>query len=146
MSVDAGSLVMDAGRPVLFVPPKVDYLAAKCIVIGWKDSREARRAVWDSLPLLKTAKDVLVVSVDEDNDGAKDVVNHLACHGVAASNLGRPVSAAGIADDLVGIAQQQGADLIVCGAYGHSRAREWILGGVTHDLLDHAPLCCLMSH
>jgi nucleotide-binding universal stress UspA family protein len=146
MSVDSGSLVMDAGRPVLFVPPKVDYLAAKCAVIGWKDSREARRAVWDSLPLLKEAKEVLVVSVDPEEHGAKDVAAHLVCHGIAASTLHRPPSPAGIADDLVSIAQQQGADLIVCGAYGHSRAREWVLGGVTHDLLDHSPLCVLMSH
>jgi nucleotide-binding universal stress UspA family protein len=146
MSADSGSLVMDAGRPVLFVPPKVDYLAAKCVVIGWKDSREARRAVWDSLPLLRESKEVLIVSVDPEEHGAKDVAAHLGCHGVQASTLHRPPSAAGIADDLVGIAQQQGADLIVCGAYGHSRAREWVLGGVTHDLLDHSPLCVLMSH
>jgi nucleotide-binding universal stress UspA family protein len=146
MSIDSGTLVMDAGRPVLFVPPKVDYLAAKCVVIGWKDSREARRAVADSMPLLKEAKEVLIVSVDPEEHGAKDVAAHLACHGVAASTLHRPPSAASIADDLVGIAQQQGSDLIVCGAYGHSRAREWVLGGVTHDLLDHASLCVLMSH
>lgn len=146
MSVDSGSLVMDAGRPVLFVPPQTDHLSAKRIVIGWKDSREARRAVWDSLPFLKAAEDVAIVAIDGGHDEANDVSAHLGCHGVSSRVYKRPAPAGSIADELVRIAQQEGADLIVCGAYGHSRAREWVFGGVTHDLLDHSPLCCLMSH
>ena len=146
MSVDGGTLVMDAGRPVLFVPPQIDHLAAKRILIGWKDSREARRAVTDALPFLKAAEDVFIVAVNEEDQGAQDVSAHLACHGVSCRGYRRPASSASIADELVRLAQQEGADLIVCGAYGHSRAREWVFGGVTRDLLDHSPLCCLMSH
>jgi nucleotide-binding universal stress UspA family protein len=146
MAPDGGDLVMDAGRPVLFVPPHVDSLSAKRIVIGWKDTREARRAVWDGLPFLKRAKEVLVVSVDVDSDSADDVAGYLGCHDVEACALVRPGSTNAAADEIVRIAQQEGADLIVCGAYGHSRTREWIFGGVTRDLLDRAPLCCLMTH
>jgi nucleotide-binding universal stress UspA family protein len=146
MGPDGGDLVMDVGRPVLFVPPHIDNLSAKRIVVGWKDSREARRAAWDGLPFLKRAEKVFVVSVDVDNDSADDVARYLGCHGVEACVLVRPGSTSTVADEIVRIAEQEGADLIVCGAYGHSRMREWIFGGVTRDLLDHAPLCCLMTH
>jgi nucleotide-binding universal stress UspA family protein len=145
-SADGGDLVMGAGRPVLFVPPRIDFLSAKRIVVGWKDSREARRAVWDSLPLLKGAQEVSVVSIDSQEQAAKDVSAYLGCHGVESSVITRAESTKSVADELIRIAQQEGADLIVCGAYGHSRAREWIFGGVTRDLLDHSPLCCLMAH
>lgn len=146
MAPDGGDLVMDAGRPVLFVPPHVDNLSAKRIVVGWKDTRESRRAVWDGLPFLKRAKEFFVVSVDVDSGGAGDVARYLGCHGVEACALVRPASTIAAADEIVRIAQQEGADLIVCGAYGHSRMREWVFGGVTRDLLDRAPLCCLMTH
>jgi nucleotide-binding universal stress UspA family protein len=146
-SIDGGYLVMDAGRPVLFVPPQVEYLSAKRIVIGWKDVREARRAVHDGLPLLTRAEEVLIVSSGGDSRGARDVGAYLGCHGIDAHILAPPVSPVGsTADELVRIAQGEGADLIVSGAYGHNRAREWVFGGVTHDLLHHSPLCCLMSH
>lgn len=145
-NVDAGDLLMRSGRPVLFVPPKVDYLSAKRIVIGWKDTREARRAVTDSLPLLKRATEVTVLSVGVADAGATDVANYLACHGIAAFAISHSAVDPEAADEVVRFAQTEGADLIVCGAYGHSRAREWIFGGVTRKLLHHAPLCCLMTH
>jgi len=146
MIVNGGDLVMGAGRPVLFVPPQVDYLSAKRIVVGWKDSREARRAVWDALPVLKGAQEVLVTSIGNDGHAAKDVANYLASHGVGASALNRHESTGSVGDELVRIAEQELSDLIVCGAYGHSRTGEWIFGGVTRYLLDHSPICCLMTH
>jgi nucleotide-binding universal stress UspA family protein len=146
MSVNAGDLVMSAGRPVLFVPPGIAHLSAKRVVVGWKDGREARRAVWDSLPLLKLAEEVFVVSIDTHAQSANDVASYLATHGIEACVLSRPQSSVPIADELVHLAQQEGADLIVTGAYAHSRAREWAFGGVTQDLLDRSPLCCLMAH
>jgi nucleotide-binding universal stress UspA family protein len=132
---------------MLLVPPGVDQLLAQNIVVCWSDSREARRAVADSLPFLKQAKDVSVISIATDERGAKDVSAYLRGHGVASSSYVRPITrGSSAADELVQVARQQGADLFVCGAYGHSRAREWAFGGVTRDLLDHSPLCCLMSH
>jgi nucleotide-binding universal stress UspA family protein len=146
MSVDAGDLVMAAGRPVLFVPPRIEHLSAKRIAVAWKDSREARRAIWDSLPFLKIAEEVFIVSVDVKDHSAKDIAAYLGCHGVDASLIDCPAPTGSVADELVRIADQETCDLMVCGAYGHSRAREWVLGGVTRDLLDHAPLPCLMAH
>jgi len=146
MAVDGGDLVMDAGRPVLFVPPHTEYLAAKRVVIGWKDSREARRAVWDSLPFLKSAEDVFVVSIESQADSVEDVKAYLGSHGVRAHVLNRPNPDGSAGGELIAVAKLEGADLIVAGAYGHSRAREWAFGGATRDLLLHSPLCCLMAH
>jgi nucleotide-binding universal stress UspA family protein len=143
---DGGDLVMSAGRPVLFVPPRIDHLSAKRVVIGWKNTKEARRAVWDSLPFLKEAEEVFVVSINDSGESVKDVSDYLQCHAVDSCVISQSASMKSVADEIVRIAQQEGADLIVCGAYGHTRAREWIFGGVTQDLLDHSPLCCLMTH
>jgi nucleotide-binding universal stress UspA family protein len=144
--VDAGDLVMRAGRPVLFVPPGIDHISAKCIVVGWKDTREARRALTDGLPLLTRANEVTVLSIGAGERSTKDVAAFLACHGIAAFAVDRTVAESRAADELVRFARSEAADLIVCGAYGRSRAREWIFGGVTQALLDDAPVCCLMTH
>jgi nucleotide-binding universal stress UspA family protein len=146
LSVDGGELVMDAGRPVLFVPPHAEYLAAKRILVGWKDSREARRAVWDSLPFLQTAEDVILASTETERDSLLDVKDYLTSHGIRASVLKRPTPTGPVGDELVTVAKLEGADLIVTGAYGHSRTREWAFGGVTQQLLHHSPICCLMAH
>lgn len=145
---NSGDAVMRLGRPVLVVPPEVDHLDAARVTIGWKNTREARRAVSDALPLLRRAAHVAVVSVDEGQgapDG-QDVVALLTAHGVAATAL--CVEAAGDATSraLIDTALEQGADLIVTGAYGHGRLREWVFGGVTRTLLAASPVCCLMSH
>lgn len=146
MSPDAGDLVMGAGRPILFTPPSVDYLRAKHVVVAWSDTREARRAVADAMPFLKTADDVTVAALGGDDHGAKDVATYLSCHGIEASVRHKPTAPADIAEELTRFAESEAADLLVCGAYGHSRASEWVFGGVTRDLLDHGRLCCLMAH
>ena len=128
-------------------PPKISVLSAKRVVIAWKDAREARRAVRDALPLLKAADEVLVVAVGESGRaGALDVKEHLDGHGINARTLVQARRESAVADDLIRAAEREGADLMVAGAYGHSRTREWILGGVTRDLLDHAPIPCLLAH
>jgi nucleotide-binding universal stress UspA family protein len=146
-AVDPGDLALGAGRPILVAPPKISVLSAKRVVIAWKDAREARRAVRDALPLLKAADEVLVVAVGESGRaGALDVKEHLDGHGINARTLVQARRESAVADDLIRAAEREGADLMVAGAYGHSRTREWILGGVTRDLLDHAPIPCLLAH
>ena len=146
LDVDAGDLLMRAGRPILFVPPGIDRLSAERIIIGWNDTREARRAIADSMPLLLRASEVTVLSIGNADWGASNVAGYLACHGIAALAVEQKASQDDPAEDLLRFAQTHGADLIVCGGYGHSRVREWILSGVTLSLLDRAPLCCLMTH
>ena len=151
-SVDPGEIIMAAGRPVLVVPPGTDSLAARQVVVGWKDSREARRAVWDSLPMLRAADAVHVVEVAGKDDVATgvahvdDLVDHLKRHHVEVRGEVRTQREAYAADELILAAEQHGADLIVVGGYGHTRLREWVLGGVTRDLLRRSPKCCLFSH
>lgn len=144
MSVNGANIVMDAGRPVLFVPPGTDDLSGNRIVIGWKDTREARRAVWDSLGFLKRAEEVFVVA--EQKSSADDVVAYLGRHDIDAISIDGLNPELSTAESLIRTAQREKADMIVCGAYGHSRTREWVFGGVTRELLDHSPLCCLMAH
>ena len=150
-SVNTGDLVMRAGRPVLVVPAAAGKVKLDRVVVGWKDTREARRAVSDALPLLKGASHVAVVeiAVEEELAAARtqieDVAGWLNRHGIKAECLTSP-STGDDATALYAMAQDQGADVIVAGAYGHSRLREWALGGVTRDLLLRANWCSLLSH
>lgn len=120
---------------------------------GWKDTREARRAVYDALPFLHEAKRVTIVEISEkDQMGAArhqvdDVVSYLARHRIRAeARIEAQLPGSTVADQITGLAVDEGADLLVTGAYGHSRLNEWVFGGMTHDLLTSSPICCLMSH
>ena len=148
----AADLVMNVGRPVLVVPDGSNRLNAETIVIGWKDAREARRAVADAMPLLQRAQRVLVVELFHHGEPAEaiertsDVADALRRQGVNAREDPRPCSDAGAATDLLRVAAESASDLIVVGGYGHSRLREWIFGGVTRNLLRDCDRFVLMSH
>jgi nucleotide-binding universal stress UspA family protein len=146
MGVDPADLVFVTGRPILVVPPQLDYVFTRRIVVAWKDAREARRAVVDSLPILKTAKEVLVLSVEGEDRGAKDVCAFLSRHGVESSALCRSSGSRNVAETILQIVGDEAADLIVSGGYGHGRMREWIFGGVTRDLLQGTTVPWLLSH
>jgi nucleotide-binding universal stress UspA family protein len=122
-------------------------LARKALV-AWKDGREARRAVADAVPFLSRATEVVVATVDPDGsrqsrDGVADVVAWLDRHGIKARGEILPGRDEGAR--LAEFAAGLGADLVVSGAYGHSRLREWVLGGVTRSLLDDVRLNRFMS-
>jgi nucleotide-binding universal stress UspA family protein len=147
-------LVMQTGRPLLVVPDQTDWLDLRSLLVAWKDTAEARRAIADSLPLLRLAKEVTVAEILEEGDGRTaverricDVVAWLARHGVAATQrVGEARREGGAAAALDEIAGSVGAGLIVAGAYGHSRFRELILGGVTQHLVTQSARCVLLSH
>jgi len=150
--VNVADLVLRAGRPVLVVASGEAKLDLRTVVVGWKDTREARRAVQDALPLLRLAERVIVVEIAaEDLDDARtrtqDVAGWLASHGVAASAR-TVVAATSDGEQLRNIASdlELDAGLAVGGAYGHTRLREWVLGGVTRDFLLHPSRCSLVSH
>jgi nucleotide-binding universal stress UspA family protein len=151
-AADTAELVMVSGRPVLVAPPKAAKFHGRAVVVAWKDTREARRALVDAMPFLKAAEEVVVVECcDKDSlvdaqANTADVVRHLRRHGVSA--VGKAIAAKPdrVATELHVAAQAIGADLIVAGAYGHTRLGEWAFGGVTYDLL-HAPeRFVLLSH
>lgn len=148
--VDVGDLVMQAGRPILIVPEDANQLELSHVMIGWNDSREIRRATLDAIPLLQLSQRVTVVQLatEVERETAKkhveDVSSWLQTHGIQAS----PVVSPSTGNDAVAlneIAERESVDLLVIGAYGHSRLREWILGGVTRDLLLCARRCTLTS-
>jgi len=149
--VNLGDLVMQLGRPMLVVPPSISALLPDQIVIGWKDTRETRRAVWDALPLLRKAAHVTVAQISEDADLAdmklnlQDITAWLLSHGVMAEPLAIQ-SADHPAARLEALAADRGAQVLVTGAYGHNRVREWVLGGVTRGLLQHPARCAFLSH
>ena len=149
--VDIDDLVLQAGRPVLIVPATAEPLALRRVLVAWNDTREARRSVFDALPLLALAEQVMVVEIAAEDELAAarqrldDVVGWLKRHGVAAQS--QACSSSGDdANRLRQIAEDQGAGVLVAGAYGHSRVREWVFGGVTHDLLLRGNCCALVSH
>jgi nucleotide-binding universal stress UspA family protein len=150
--LDVDRLLMCAGRPVFVVPPEAQRLDVKSILIAWKDTPQARRAVADALPLLHKAKDVTVVEVlegDEDRTAAlnriNDVAGWLLQHGIDAETL-VPKAKGDPAGQLERVASDVGARVVVAGAYGHTRLREWALGGVTRERVAHATCCSLLSH
>ena len=143
-----------SGRPILVVPYTGNFSdLGRRVVIGWNASREAARAVNDAMPLLTAAETVTVLTIDPregpqahgEVPGA-DISLHLARHGVKAE-IERTVSAdLPIGEILLSRVADLGADLLVMGAYGHSRARELLLGGATRSLLRSMTLPVLMSH
>jgi nucleotide-binding universal stress UspA family protein len=147
----AGELVLGAGRPVLFVPLAGRFAdCGKRVLVAWNASREAARAVTDALPLLQRADVVEVVAFQPGGEHgeipAADISHYLARHGVKA-NAARDVNpGVGIGERILSRAADLGADLIVMGAYGHSRLRELALGGATRTVLDSMTAPVLMAH
>ena len=148
---DPGEVLLAAGRPVLTAPLGHAALSVRRIVIAWKDTREARRAVQSALPFLQSAEHVTLVEVAEDLIEAEaqarlaDVEVYLGRHGVKVGVKAVLNPHGAIAHQLTSVAADDGADLIVAGAYGHTRLGEWIFGGATRGLLHTSTLCCLFS-
>ena len=140
-----------AGRPVLVVPYAGHFeTLGRRVLVGWNESPEAARAVADAMPLLVAAERVLVLTVNPDDvDGAEPgaaIALHLARHGVRAQVEHVTAPDTPDAAVLLNKASELGADLLVIGAYGHSRLRELVLGGVTRTLLQSMTVPVLLSH
>lgn len=150
--LDTARLVLQAGRPVLLVPPGIDYLQASRVLVGWKDTRESRRAVREAVPLLQKAKEVFLVEACDKGDETAtldrltDVEAYLGRHGVGSCTKYHLNKNPDTAAELTRVAQDEGVGVIVAGAYGHTRLGEWAFGGVTRELLSSSPLCCLLAH
>lgn len=144
------SLLLDSGRPLLLIPPGYTWTPATHIVVAWQPKREATRALHDAMPFLHDAATIDVLEVGGDGSGAlpgADIAAHLARHGLRVEVAMRQGKDASEASALVAHARESGAGLIVAGGYGHSRMREWVMGGVTRELLIGAcPVPILFSH
>jgi nucleotide-binding universal stress UspA family protein len=150
-TLSIGDVVLRAGRPVLLIPPGASEIKFDCAMVAWKNTREACRAVSDALPLLKLAARTMVAELAPAAEMADskrhvgDVVAWLKRHGVSAD--GRIDAVKGVeAFQLDAVAEECHAGLIVAGAYGHTRLREWVIGSVTLDFLLHPKRPTLVSH
>lgn len=149
--VSVGDLILLSGRPVMIVPVGPVSHKFDHVLVGWKDTREARRAVADALPLLKKAAQVTVVQIaaevnlHEVRAKLAEVARWFKGHSIDAEMVASP-STGHDAKSFDTIAQRQHADLIVAGAYGHSRLREWAFGGFTSELMHPKERCVFVSH
>lgn len=150
---DIGNVLVRAGRPVVLAPAIPPENIVPTIAIAWKEAAEAARAVAVAMPLLAKSDRVFVLAGDESSEGPSDgmesatsLVGHLQRNGIPAQ--AKAVLAAGRAmpDAILETAKEVGADLLISGAYGHSRAREWVFGGFTRRVIKDAKLPVLLFH
>jgi nucleotide-binding universal stress UspA family protein len=142
------AVLSGAGRPLLIPAEGAMPVAFERIAIGWKATPQAARAVALAMPFLARARQIAVLTVDEqpaEADDADRLLRSLAWHGFAVRREQLAPSAEGGAATLLAAARDC-ADLLVMGGYGHSRLREWVLGGFTQAALSAAPLPVLIAH
>ena len=145
-------LVLAAGRPVLILPSAGRFTSiGKRILVAWNPSREATRAVTDAIPLLRLADSVHVMAVnpksgEHGNVPGADIGLYLARHGVRVEVKTDHGAEIDVGNELLSRAADLDADLIVMGGYGHSRLKEWVLGGATRTILESMTAPVLMSH
>jgi nucleotide-binding universal stress UspA family protein len=149
----ADRVAVESGRPVLFMPnaSQLTYVGTR-VLVAWNGSREAARAVFDALPILKHAEATKVVWIDPQFVGepeqafGQDICHALLRHGVGCEKTMRTIPKDGVGPTLIAQAEAFGADLLVMGCYGHSRLREFVFGGATRYLLNKMRMPVLMSH
>jgi nucleotide-binding universal stress UspA family protein len=147
-------VVLSSGRPVLVVP----YIGAletigRCVVVAWDASREAARAVSDAMPILEQASSVIVLSINPKSTplghgevpGA-DIGAHLARHNVKIEVESVVAGEVSVGNALLSHIADRDADMLVMGAYAHSRVRELVLGGATRTILESMTVPVLMAH
>ncbi len=147
-------VVMAAGRPVIVLPYRGNAaVSLNEIVVGWDGGREAARAAFDALPLMKKSSKVRIVRIDPQKDpglrgsvAGADLAETLSRHGIRAEAQGYPTDGLDEGQALMRCAEDAGAGLIVMGAYGHSRLAEFIFGGATRFVLTRMTRPVLMSH
>lgn len=147
-------IAIESGRPLLLIPNSGKAgLAVKRVTIAWNGRREAARAVFDALPILKLANEVNVVCIDPEQDRvatgdapADGICTTLARHGIKCQASQGSAVGSDVGTELLRQAMVFGSDLLVTGCYGHSRLREFILGGASRGILENMKLPVLMSH
>lgn len=146
-------VIRQSGRPVLVLPPgKTDFGVAARLLIGWSNTREATRAAHEALALLSpgAAVDILFVgpegtSTHGETALREDLAAALDRHGFKVNLINRPKAGSDTGDVLMQVAFERGADLIASGAFGHSRAYDFVIGAVTRDLLEKSKVPVLFS-
>lgn len=147
-------LALESGRPVLVVPYVGRYpTVGRNVMIAWKSSRESARAVFDSLPILEGADKIQILEIEEKSKGGAtglapdtQIAATLARHGLKPTVQRTVTAGISIGDEILARIADAGADLLVMGAYGHSRFRELVFGGTTREIAHHMTAPVLLSH
>ena len=150
--LSSADVILGCGRPVLVVSGEAPAsFSARRALLAWKSAPQAARAIHDALPLLEAGAEVVLAEIVDQRAptvyevSVEGMADHLRAHGLKV--IVRRIARAGDAGDLlIQVADELRCDMIVAGAYGHSRFREWVLGGVTDTLLHRGSLPCLLSH
>ena len=147
------SVLFGSGHHIFLVPSRKPAKAMfDRILVAWNGTRESARALAEAMPYLHKAQEATVVVVDDDPPAegravlGKDAVDHLKRHGINATLHHARLRDADVGATLIAETRRLKADLIVMGGYGHSRLREWLLGGATYALLHKAPVPLLVAH
>lgn len=147
------AVLFNSGRGCLFVPPvsgpQKDF---DTVLVAWRNTREAARALSEATPILRAAKKVIIAIIGEDGSPEQegempgaDISRHLDRHGINVE-LRQITGWSNPAEAILNEVEKSNAKMIVMGGYGHSRFREWVLGGVTRDILKAAEVPVLMAH
>jgi nucleotide-binding universal stress UspA family protein len=146
-------LALESGRPVLVVPYAGRFgEIGRNVVVAWKPGRESARAVFDALPILLAAEKVHILEIREKGRNANalapdtTIAAALARHGIKPSVRTSVLGDIGVGDEILSRLSDLDADLLVMGAYGHSRMRELVFGGVTRHIARHMTVPTLFSH
>jgi nucleotide-binding universal stress UspA family protein len=151
---DPVRLAIELGRPLLLVPNRGPiHLPPRRVTVAWNGRREAARAVFDALPFLVGASDVNVLWINPEHEVEKsgdlpgdDICTTLARHGVRCEASRSSAAATDVGSEILRQASAYGSDLIVMGCYGHSRIREFVLGGASRDVMTGTEIPVLLSH
>lgn len=147
----AEGLIFDMGRPVLLLTEDAAGGTFDHVVVGWDGSRAAARALADALSICARAKNVTIASVVGDKDlqpgtPVADVLRHLARHDITAEAASIPADGRNAGEALQAFCSEAAGDLLVMGAYGQSRIREFVLGGATRSVIANPTLPVFLSH
>jgi nucleotide-binding universal stress UspA family protein len=141
--------LFEAGRPILIAPPKAPAAIGETVVIAWNGSTETARAVAFALPILKQAAKVIVLSIDNfavPGPSGEAVAHHLGYNDIAATAMSADAGKRSPGEAMLGEALALGADLMIKGAYTHSRLRQMIFGGATSHILSYTEMPVFMAH
>ncbi|MGE8614806.1 MAG: universal stress protein [Achromobacter veterisilvae] len=146
--------LLTAGRPVLALPSSGDFpVIGDRVLCCWDGSREAARALADAAPILRLASSMIVLTMDEGESNGKadapfeDLVSYCVAQGMPApEHVQRDIKGVGVGSTILNAAADYSADLLVMGAYGHSKFRQWALGGATASILKSMTVPVMFSH
>lgn len=143
------SMIFETNTPIILIPQYIKPKTIGKILIAWDGSIRSSKAVKSSIDILKAAKEVLVVGVNEsekDISSANQLIEYLKCHKIKAKHLGIKKANFSIGKTILEEVEKQGCDLLIMGAYTHNKIRQVILGGVTKYMLAHTKIPVLMQH